>query len=222
MVHDGTLRLAHQGDWREAAPNSLRAFAAAARVPGCDGVELDVRRSRDGQPVVIHDESLDRVQGLHARVDELTADTLEMYGVPRLASVLAALPRGAFLDVELKEDLGRIAVEVLAAGRGRALASTVISSFDPWTLRRIRGLAPQWVCWLNAHDLSSDVLDRAVELGCRGIAAEWHAIDRRSLAQAKEAGLQVAAWTVTRRSTFQRLARLGVSAVCVEGKALEG
>ena len=185
-------------------------------------MELDVRRSRDGQPVVIHDESLDRVQGLHARVDELTADTLEMYGVPRLASVLAALPRGAFLDVELKEDLGRIAVEVLAAGRGRALASTVISSFDPWTLRRIRGLAPQWVCWLNAHDLSSDVLDRAVELGCRGIAAEWHAIDRRSLAQAKEAGLQVAAWTVTRRSTFQRLARLGVSAVCVEGKALEG
>src|SRR5438552_5972562 len=134
----------------------------------------------------------------------------------------SALPRGVFLDVELKEDLGRIAVEVLAAGRGRALASTVISSFDPWTLRRIRGLAPQWVCWLNAHDLSSDVLDRAVELGCRGIAAEWHAIDRRSLAQAKEAGLQVAAWTVTRRSTFQRLARLGVSAVCVEGKALEG
>ena len=66
------------------------------------------------------------------------------------------------------------------------------------------------------------MLDRAVELGCRGIAAEWHAIDRRSLAQAKEAGLQVAAWTVTRRSTFQRLARLGVSAVCVEGKALEG
>src|SRR5438552_13629778 len=32
----------------------------------------------------------------------------------------SALPRGAFLDVELKEDLGRIAVEVLAAGRGRA------------------------------------------------------------------------------------------------------
>jgi glycerophosphoryl diester phosphodiesterase len=222
VVHDGTLRLAHQGDWREAATNSLRAFAAAARVPGCDGVELDVRRSRDGQPVVIHDESLDRVQGIRARVDELTADKLETYGVPRLASVLAALPRHMFVDVELKEDLGRIAVEVLAAGRGRALASTVISSFDLWTLRRIRGLAPQWACWLNAHDLSSETLDKAVGLGCRGIAAEWHAIDRRSLGQAREAGLEIAAWTVTRRSTFHRLARLGVRAVCVEGAALEG
>ena len=47
------------------------------------------------------------------------------------------------------------------------------------------------------------------------------AIDRRGVDAARAAGLDVAAWTVRRRPTFDRLARLGVVAVCVEGRALD-
>jgi glycerophosphoryl diester phosphodiesterase len=43
-----------------------------------------------------------------------------------------------------------------------------------------------------------------------------------SLALAAAAGLEVAAWTVRRRPTYERLARLGVVAICVEGAALDG
>ena len=39
---------------------------------------------------------------------------------------------------------------------------------------------------------------------------------------ARAAGLEVAAWTVRRRATFDRLTRLGVAAVCVEAAALDG
>ena len=95
-------RLAHRGDWRRAPENTLAAFLAAIAVPGCDGLEFDVRASADGVPVVIHDETLERVQGVDARVDELSAEALERHGVPSLADVLAAVPRRAFLDVELK------------------------------------------------------------------------------------------------------------------------
>ena len=52
------LRLAHRGDWRAAPENSLQALVAATRIPGCDGVEFDVRLSRDGVPVLLHDETL--------------------------------------------------------------------------------------------------------------------------------------------------------------------
>ena len=38
-----TLRLAHRGDWRRAPENTLAAFLAALAVPGCDGLEFDVR-----------------------------------------------------------------------------------------------------------------------------------------------------------------------------------
>ena len=61
------LRLAHRGDWRRAPENTIAAFLAALDVPGCDGLEFDVRAAADGVPVVIHDDTLARVQGSRAR-----------------------------------------------------------------------------------------------------------------------------------------------------------
>jgi glycerophosphoryl diester phosphodiesterase len=62
----------------------------------------------------------------------------------------------------------------------------------------------------------------ATALGCRGVSVEWHVIDAEGVRLARDAGLEVAAWTVRRRSTFDRLDRLGVVAVCVEASALDG
>ena len=216
------LRLAHRGDWRAAPENSLAAFTAALALPGCDGLEFDVRAAADGVAVCYHDDTLTRVHGVERRVDELTADELEAHGVPTLEAVLTALPRRAFLDVELKGDPGRGAFEALVAGRGPALARAVVSSFEPGTLERIAGLAPTWPRWLNTVDASTATVAAAVELGCSGISVEWHALDRAALARARAAGLEVAAWTVRRRPTFDRLSRLGVTAVCVEAAALDG
>jgi len=136
--------------------------------------------------------------------------------------VLAAVPRRAFLDVELKGDPGRAVVEVLAAGRGADLLAAVVSSFEPEPLERVAGLAPSWPRWLNTVDLEPATISTALELGCQGIAADWHSIDPGSARRVKAAGLVLAAWTVKRRPTFQRLADLGVAAVCVEAAALDG
>ena len=214
------LRLAHRGDHRVAPENSLAAFLAALELPGCDGLEFDVRLSRDGVPVVIHDPTLRRVQRRPGRVADLTADELATAGVPTLASVLAAVPRSAFLDIELKVDGGPALAAVLREGRGPGLESAVISSFELAALAAIRALEPAWPCWLNADDLAPDTIARAVRLGCAAIAAEWHAIDAGTVAAARRAGLEVAAWTVTGRRAFDRLAGLGVVAICVEGAAL--
>jgi glycerophosphoryl diester phosphodiesterase len=216
------LRLAHRGDWRRAPENSLAALMAALEVPGCDGVEFDVRASRDGVPVLSHDETLSRVHGIHAAVSALTAAELEAHGVALLADVLAALPRRAFLDVELKGDPGRGAFEALAAGRGPALERAVVSSFEPATLERVAGLAPTWPRWLNTRELSSRTVATATDIRCRAISVEWQAIDAAGLRLARAADLDVVAWTVRRRPTYRRLDRLGVVAICVEGAALDG
>ena len=200
----------------------MAAFLAGLAIPGCDGLEFDVRAARDGVAVCYHDDTLTRVHGVDRRVDELTADELEGHGVPTLESVLTTLPRRAFLDVELKGDPGRGAFEALVAGRGPDLARTVVSSFEPATLERIGGLAPLWPRWLNVVDASAATIAVAVDLGCRGLSVEWHALDRAALARARAADLEVAAWTVRRRPTFERLARLGVAAICVEATALDG
>jgi glycerophosphoryl diester phosphodiesterase len=219
---DRTLRLAHRGDLRRAPENTLAAFAAALAVPACDGLEFDVRASADGVPVICHDETLGRVFGRPERVDSLTARVLGEIGVPTLADLLAAVGRGPFLDVELKVDVGPVVVEVLAAGRGPGLTRAVVSSFHADALERVAHLAPRWPLWLNSPALGAETVAHAVALGCRGVSVEWRAIDPRSMALAQAAGLDVASWTVRRRPTFDRLARLGVVAVCVEGRALEG
>jgi glycerophosphoryl diester phosphodiesterase len=61
-----------------------------------------------------------------------------------------------------------------------------------------------------------------VALGCRGVSIDWRALDGRSIALARQAGLEVAAWTVRRRDTFGRLRNVGVIAACVEAAALDG
>jgi glycerophosphoryl diester phosphodiesterase len=200
----------------------MSAFLAALAVPGCDGLELDVRAARGGVPVCCHDETLTRVHGIDRPVAELTVDELESLGVPALADVLAAVPRRAFLDVELKGDPGRTAFETLVAGRGPALERAIVSSFEPATLRRIGGLAPSWSRWLNLRDPSPANLFVAQDLGCRGISVEWHVLDVTVMRRARAAGLDVAAWTVRRRATFDRLERMGVWAICVEAAALDG
>lgn len=215
------LRLAHRGDHRRLPENTIAALTAAAALPGCDGVELDVRASADGVPVVIHDASLARVFGRSERAEDLPATALEALGVPTLCAVLAALPPSAFVDVEFKEDAVAASVAAITAARGDPPEAIVLSSFDDVILARAGTLAPDWPRWLNATCLDPTTVERALRLGCAGVAVEWRALEARSIGRARAAGLDVAAWTVRRRPTARRLARLGVAAICVEGAALD-
>jgi len=212
-VSDRPLILAHRGDWRQVPENSLAALLAGSRAPGSDGVEFDVRLSRDGVPVVIHDHDLLRVQGVPRAVGDLTGEELSGHGVPSLSDVVLAIPRDAFLDIELKEVPNRAVVEAIAAGRGPDLARGVISSFEGAALRRMMGLAPRWPRWLIAEAADDAVLARAADLRCRGLAVRWESIDEAAARAVSRAGLELAAWTVRRQETVEWLARLGVAAV---------
>ncbi len=220
------LLLAHRGDHRLHAENSLDALLAGLALPELAGLEFDVRLSADGVPVVLHDETLARVQGRPERAADLSAADLEGLGVPRLADVLAACPPPAFLDVELKEDMGEAALAVLRTARGRAdgsLDRVVVSAFEAASLATIHRIAPAVACWLNADEpVTAELVAAAARLGCRAISVDWRRLDRRSVDLASAAGLDVAAWTVTSRATLARMAGLRVVAACVEGAALPG
>ncbi len=223
MTRGRSARLAHRGDWRAAPENTLAAFAAAMRVPACDGVEFDVRLSRDGVPVLLHDATLARVQGRPERVDELDAAVLATTGIPTLAQTLETLGPGPCVDVELKGDAHAGATaDVLRAARGETGRRAVVMSFDPQSLASMARLLPGWSRWLGAMELDAHSVALARELGCGGISTDWATINPRTFCLAREAGLDVSAWTVRRRPTFDRLERLGVVAQCVEAAALDG
>jgi glycerophosphoryl diester phosphodiesterase len=223
-----TLRLAHRGDWRVAPENSLAAIEAALRAPLCDGLEFDVRVSADGVAVLLHDESLARVQKVPAKCVTLTAAELAVHGIPTLGQVLAVTDCEFFLDVELKEPVPG-AIDALELERGRTgedggptLRNAVLSAFEPRTLQWLAEERPAWPRWLNAYDLSPRTIDLATELGCAAISAEWHAIDATGVTRATDAGLEVASWTVREADDYRRLEGFGLAAICVEAGALDG
>jgi glycerophosphoryl diester phosphodiesterase len=216
------LRIAHRGDWRRAPENSLAALDAAMAIPACDGVEFDVRVSADGVPVLLHDALLRRVQGVPGGAREYTAEILHELEIPTLAEALEALPRRAFINVDLKGDPGPTIVNVLAAGRGPDLHNGIVSSFYTDALDRVAALAPSWPRWLNSWKLHPDAIGAAIQLGCVGISADWRDIDPTSVARVRAAGLGLAAWAVRRRSTYARLTALGVDIIIAEFAALDG
>ncbi len=131
--------------------NSLAAFALAAEAGY--GIELDVQLSKDGQIVVFHDETLDRMCGVSGRVDEFGYDELKdmkLCGtdekIPLFSEVLELVAGRSALIVELKpgkrnKELCRKTRDMLRTYRG----SVCIESFHPVIVAWFRFHAPELV-----------------------------------------------------------------------------
>lgn len=130
------------------AENTVGAFRAAAAAGV--GVELDVHRSRDGVPVVIHDPLLERLTGRPDRVADVDAPTLAGLrvggtdeGVPSLAMALRVL-----VDVPVMVEVKNVTagVTLLEPSVAALLADhpgpACVASFNPWTLTWFRRQAP--------------------------------------------------------------------------------
>ena len=128
--------------------NSMKAFALAAEAGY--GMELDVQLSKDGQVVVFHDDTLDRVCGVAARVDELDYDELKalpLYGteerMPLFSEVLALVGGRTPLIVELKngpknDELCEKTYALLRTYQG----AYCVESFNPFIVAWFRFHAP--------------------------------------------------------------------------------
>lgn len=132
--------------------NSLPAFRAA--VEQGYGMELDIQLSKDGRVVVFHDDTLDRVCGVHGRVDAFSLEQLRAMrlcgtqeGIPLLEEVFALVRGRAPIIVELKTGPRRIelcekALVLLRAYAREYGAAFCVESFDPRIVAWFRRSAP--------------------------------------------------------------------------------
>ncbi len=135
------LILGHRGDTRLARENTIEAFRRALEV-GADGVELDVRLSRDGQLVVHHDALL----GAHRIRDLNLVELRELAGecgfrLPVLDDVLALAAGRMWLDIEIKE-VGIEAQVIRAIQAADLRPPLLITSFHDTSIRRVKEMAP--------------------------------------------------------------------------------
>lgn len=209
------ILLGHRGSPRAHLENTLPGFQAALDA-GLDGVELDVRRLKDGTLVVHHDPHL---KGGRALPDLTRAELPPQ--VPTLAHVLAwAADTGAYVNVELKYEaarpddrVGRTLDLIRAFGLSRRV---IVSSFNPLLLVSAAREAPEIERGLLIHRTYRagrlDPLPLVMHLtGAAALHAIHPLVDRDLMCLARRRGWRMNAWTVNDPAEARRLVALGVN-----------
>lgn len=126
--------------------NSLAAFRRAAEAGY--GVELDVQLSKDGEVVVFHDDTLDRVCGVHSRVDEKTFSELRAL---RLRDTDETIP--LFTEVlDVYDGRGPMIVELKPGRRNRELCEKTLAILKSYSGNYcIESFDPKIVAWFRFH-----------------------------------------------------------------------
>ncbi|WP_052852132.1 glycerophosphodiester phosphodiesterase [Streptomyces avicenniae] len=208
------LAVAHRGDPYRARENTLASFRSAVAA-GADAVELDVRRSADGVPVVVHDATLERLWGHRRAVAELTAREIRELtggGVPTLDDALAVTASVRTL-IDLPERSAATAAAALAAVRRADASGRVYYSGDPSALRAVREADADAEISLTWHRTARPRGTLLAALRPRWLNYPFGLITPRVVAEDHARGLLVAAWTVDGPRAMRRLVALGADSV---------
>jgi glycerophosphoryl diester phosphodiesterase len=210
-----TLILGHRGAPNEAPENTLASFARALE-QGADGVELDVRRARDGVPVVIHDDALERTSGIRGRVADLEWPALaRLTGatLPSLEQAAAwAAASGAWLNVEIKAP--RVEEATLEVLRTAGLVErSFVSSFDPAIVAEVGRLEPSLLRFLLTEAWDEAAQNAVAESDAHGVCLHIDAATPLTLEVLRNDALPVVIWTVDTPSRIRELLEAGVAAL---------
>ncbi|MGF1611773.1 MAG: glycerophosphodiester phosphodiesterase family protein [Kiloniellales bacterium] len=207
--------MGHRGAALHAPENTLAGLRKAAAL-GLSWVEFDVMLTGDGVPVLFHDDSLKRITGVPALMAETplarlaTLDAGRWFGeafagerVPTLEAALALLLKlGLQPNVEIKPTPGRdvetavAAIEVLQRCWPAARPAPLISSFNRMSLAAACALRPDWPRALVAFKAPADWALALRALKCRAFHLSEKHLTGKLAARIKDAGYQVACYTV--------------------------
>jgi glycerophosphoryl diester phosphodiesterase len=219
--------VAHRGDPYRFRENTLASLRAALD-RGADAVEIDVRVTRDGVPVLLHDDTLERLWGHERPLAELTADEvreLTAGGVPTLAAALATPQQWASqARREPGAPLPRLLVDL--PGAGRAAVRRIVD-----VVREAGAADRVYYCGAASSMLAVRAADPAAEIALTwttyapprpallaAVRPRWlnyrHGlVDRTLVERVHDAGLLLGVWTPDTAWSMRRLVAAGVDAI---------
>jgi glycerophosphoryl diester phosphodiesterase len=228
--------IAHRGASYDAPENTLPAIKLAWE-QGADAVEVDAHLSRDGRVAVIHDYSTGKVAGVKKKICNQSWAELQKLDVgswknrkwagtciPTLEAVLATVPKGRRLFIEVK--CGEEFVAAAAADlQNRTGREVVVIGFSLPCMKKIKATFPKLeVCWIVEFKRSlrtgrwsprpMDVIDQTRAAGLDGIdVGAKGPITRDFVQEAKRAGLTMYVWTVDSVRVAKKLIEAGVDGI---------
>lgn len=218
LTSDNPLIIAHRGASADAPENTMQAFQLAV-AQGAAGFEFDVQLSADGQPVIIHDQRVDRVTNGRGVVSDMTVaelQTLQVEGgekIPTLAELFETFGDTVLFNIEVKNWDWRDGGTETAVGRlikqyGLA-QNCLVSSFNPISLRRGKAV-------ISAEALFGLIrFDAPQKFGYHLFSGEadhphYWLVNSHYMHWANKRGYRIHVWTVDDPAVAQRLVTAGV------------
>jgi len=197
---------------------------------GASFIETDLRLSHDARFVAMHDATLDRTTNGRGLVRDFTLGQLReldaggWYGqsfagerIPTLEEILQfAREKDVVFYLEIKHEFGwgvHHAIAGALRGADDAAARTVVISFEPNLLERLRRLDATLLTGFLFETPPANTMEQALKIGARQILPRADLVTPELVKAAHSAGLQVATWTVNSEEQMARLAEMGVDGI---------
>ncbi|MCL4393571.1 MAG: glycerophosphodiester phosphodiesterase [Chloroflexi bacterium] len=227
------LIFGHRGASAYAPENTLAAFKLAFDL-GADGVELDVSVTRDGVPVVLHDDTVDRTTNGRGAVKTMTLEEIERLDagerfhskfrgerIPTLEQVLSTEGARGIVNIELKSGrLPIVGLETVAVAnvirKLRAQDRVIISSFNHFALHRIKALDARLtlgLLYFNRVPLPFPLAQERPLAQPAALHPRFTVVTEEFVKWAKGKGYKLNTWTVDDPTEARRLADLGVDSI---------
>ncbi|MDR2996844.1 MAG: inositol monophosphatase [Microbacterium sp.] len=205
---------AHRGDSSAHRENTLPAIRSAI-AKGADLVEFDLRLTADGDVIVLHDPTLERLWGVRRPVSETTLAEILALGdadhrPPTLAEALACFDGTdtvAVIDVTDPRMIAPAMPLVLASG------ATASWCGDLGAMRVVRDLDPDASIWMPWDRVVPPGADEILGLAPDTINVPAYVVTRELVDGVHDLGLRLAAWTVDEPADMRAMAEAGVDQV---------
>ena len=221
---------AHRGASGYAPENTLEAFRLAME-QGADGIELDVHLTKDGEVVVIHDETLNRTSDGQGKVRDYTLEELKKFSfhnhmekyqgvqIPTLKEALNLVKNSRIkVNIELKTGIywyEGIEEKTMDIVKNKKMEGRVIySSFNHYSIQKILEQDIHAETAYLFSDVTLNMEKYAKETGVKGLhPAVYHLKMADFLETYLNSGLKVRVWTVNKKEDMKMFMDAGVDAV---------
>ncbi len=212
------LVISHRTNMGSQSENSIEGIVAAL-ADGVDGIEIDVRASADGVPMLLHDAALERTHGDARALAALTTSEASALGVPTLDAALTAINGRTTLYIEVKErGLGAAVARAVRAARGTSWCW--VWAFDPMAAAECRAALPEVPVALNSSSEAAALFgyesaaEVAVREGFAAISLDRRLVTHAIVEEAHGLGLLVFTWTLDEPADIEAVVASGVDGVC--------
>jgi len=217
------LRIAHRGAPHLAPENSLKSFEAALPFSP-DMVEMDVRVSRDGHVIVMHDATVDRMTTGRGKVVLKTLAQLRACRlgngepVPTMAEAVDLLKGKTDLKIDVK-DVGIEDLVVNELRRAGVVRRAIVIAYGRKALVAFRDLCPTLrteVGGVFSGRSRGSAMADAIQTGASILSTRHKIVTPTFVQECRTKGLAIHAWTVNDKKSAARMADLGVEAVATD------